>query len=182
MKACSPHLSLWLGRTVRRMVAVGWVVVALSGMSGFAQMTRPAAKRKTAQSAAPESRPPEPVEAAPRASKDKYPPVEARIAAYREQLEAKKIKREDTLPYLVAGVDVIGISETARGYTAFIRVEDATTLVARPGMRFYDGVIERIEPGRIVFRLHNRRLVEKRYGQAIDAEPDQPRPERSPQL
>ncbi|OYT71436.1 MAG: hypothetical protein CFK52_08045 [Chloracidobacterium sp. CP2_5A] len=176
MKACSLHPFRWLGFAVLRSAAVGWALLVLGESSGFGQTTRPAAKRKAARPAAPEGRPPGPVEAAPRVSKDKYPPVEARVAAYREQLEAKKIKREDTQPYLVASVEVLGISETARGYTAFIRVEDGTTLVVRAGMRFYDGVIERIEPGRILFRT-KRQLVEKRYGQAIDAEkaaPDQP--------
>lgn len=170
------------GSAVWRLVVAGWFVLAMTSADAVAQTTRPAAKRRSARTPAPESRPTEPVEAAPRPQKDKHPPVEARIAAYREQLEAKKIKREDTQPYLVGGVEVLGISETARGYTAFIRVEDDTTLVVRSGMRFYDGVIERIEPGRIVFRLNNRRLVEKRYGHAIDAAPDQTTPERPPEL
>ncbi|MFQ3580288.1 MAG: hypothetical protein SNJ49_00105 [Chloracidobacterium sp.] len=157
-------------------VALGWALLAPGGPRGLAQTTQPAAKRK-AKRPVPD-RPSEPVEAAPRPSKDKYPSVEARVAAYREQLAAKKIKREDSRPYLIAGVEVLGISETTRGYTAFVRVEDETTLVVRAGMHFYDGVVERIEPGRIVFRLTNRRLVEKRYGQSIDASPNDAAPER----
>ncbi|MCS7079543.1 MAG: hypothetical protein NZ585_05770 [Chloracidobacterium sp.] len=186
MKACLPCLFGLSGLTVLRCMATGWVclstaILVLSAGDGFAQTTRPATKRRPSRTSAPEHRPPKPTETAPRPQQDKYPPVEARVAAYREQLEAKKIKREDTQPYLIDGVEVLGISETARGYTAFIRVEDNTTLVVRPGMRFYDGVIERIEPGRILFRLNNRRLVEKRYGRPIDAAPDQTSPEQPPE-
>ncbi|AEP12953.1 hypothetical protein [Chloracidobacterium thermophilum] len=161
---------------------MGALLLALDSASGLAQTTRPAsAKRKAARPAATPGRPAAPAEAPPRPAKDKYPPVEARVAAYREQLEAKKIKREDTLPYLIAGVEVLGISESARGVTAFIRVEDETTLVVRAGMRFYDGVLERIEPNRLVFRLNNQRLVEKRYGHSIDASPGNTAPDEAPE-
>ncbi len=163
-------------------LVVGTMLLALNSADGLAQTTRPAsAKRKSARPAATPDRPAAPVEAPPRPAKDKYPPVEARVAAYREQLEAKKIKREDTQPYLIAGVEVLGISESPRGLTAFIRVEDETTLVVRAGMRFYDGVLERIEPNRLIFRLSNRRLVEKRYGQSIDASPGDAAPDDAPE-
>jgi hypothetical protein len=163
-------------------LAVGALLLALDSASGLAQTTRPAsARRKSARPAATPDRPAAPAEAPSRPAKDKYPPVEARVAAYREQLEAKKIKREDTLPYLIAGVEVLGISESPRGLTAFIRVEDETTLVVRAGMRFYDGVLEKIEPNRLIFRLGNRRLVEKRYGQSIDASPGDAAPDDAPE-
>jgi hypothetical protein len=163
-------------------LVVGTMLLTLNSADGLAQTTRPAsARRKSARPAATPDRPAEPVEAPPRPAKDKYPPVEARVAAYREQLEAKKIKREDTQPYLVAGVEVLGISESPRGLTAFIRVEDETTLVVRAGMRFYDGVLEKIEPNRLIFRLSNRRLVEKRYGQSIDASPGDAAPDAAPE-
>lgn len=76
---------------------------------------------------------------------------------------------------------MLGISESPRGLTAFIRVEDETTLVVRAGMRFYDGVLEKIEPNRLIFRLGNRRLVEKRYGQSIDASPGDAAPDDAPE-
>ncbi len=161
----------------RQLVITAGLGFVLSAGDSLAQVTRPATKRRPARTSAPTNQATVLPEAAPPVHKDKFPPLEARIAAYREQLEAKKIKREDTQPYLTRGVEVLGISETARGYTAFIRVEDNTTLVVRPGMRFYDGVIERIEPNRIVFRLHNRQLVEKQYGRPIDVTSDQPEPE-----
>ncbi len=165
-----------------KLAVVGAALLVLGSVDGLAQTTRPAsARRKAVRPSAPPDRPAVPAEAPSRPAKDKYPPVEARVAAYREQLEAKKIKREDTLPYLIAGVEVLGISESVRGVTAFIRVEDETTLVVRAGMRFYDGILERIEPNRLVFRLHNQRLVEKRYGHSIDASPGNTAPEEAPE-
>lgn len=173
---CRFHAVWW------KSLAVGAVLLAIGAVSGLAQTTRPAsAKRKAVRPPATPAPPSEPVESLPRPTKDKYPPVEARVAAYREQLEAKKIKREDTQPYLITRVEVLGISESARGLTAFIRVEDETTLVVRAGMRFYDGVLERIEPSRLLFRLNNRRLVEKRYGHSIDASPGDTVPDRAPE-
>jgi len=173
---CRCHPILW------KLLAIGAMLLALDGAGGSAQTTRPAsARHKSARPPTTPDRPAAPAEATPRPTKDKYPPVEVRVAAYREQLEAKKIKREDTQPYLIAGVEVLGISESARGVTAFIRVEDETTLVVRAGMRFYDGVLERIEPNRLIFRLNNQRLVEKRYGHSIDASPGDAAPDEAPE-
>ncbi|MGQ9898332.1 MAG: hypothetical protein ACUVR8_12355 [Acidobacteriota bacterium] len=172
----------WFYAVWRKLLVVSALLLALGNMSGFSQMTRPASvKRKVAGSSATSTPSTKPAEAAPRVTKEKYPPVEARVAAYREQLEAKKIKREDTQPYLIAGVKILGISKTARGLAAFIRVEDETTLVVRAGMRFYDGVLEHIEPNRLLFRLHNRRLVEKGYGQSIGSPAGDAVPDKAPE-
>jgi|GEM_PF-1733878 hypothetical protein len=164
-------------------LAIGAALLTLGTASGFAQTTRPAsAKRKASRSATTANRLSGATETTPRAPKSKYPPLETRLAAYCEQLETKKIKREDTQPYLIAGVEVLGISETADGTAAaFIRVEDGTTLVVRAGMHFYDGVLERIEPRRLIFRLNNQQLVEKRYGQPIGSSPENPTPREVPE-
>lgn len=108
-------------------------------------------------------------------AKGKYPPLEQRLAAYREQLEQKKISREDSRPYVIELVEVAGISDAGEGYYAFVKAEDGTTLILHPGMRFYDGVVEKIEADRIIFRMTaTKKTVEKKYGQSIDAQTGNP--------
>lgn len=107
--------------------------------------------------------------------KAKYPPLEQRLAAYKEQLEQKKITREDSRPYVIELVEIVGISEAGEGYNAFVKAEDGTTLILRPGMHFYDGVVEKIEADRIIFRMTaTKKTMEKKYGQTIDAQPENP--------
>lgn len=107
--------------------------------------------------------------------KGKYPPLEQRMAAYKDQLEQKKIAREDSRPYVIELVEIVGISEAGEGYNAFVKAEDGATIILRPGMHFYDGVVEKIEADRIVFRMTaTKKTVEKKYGQAIDAQTDNP--------
>jgi Tfp pilus assembly protein PilP len=113
--------------------------------------------------------------AADKPVKGKYPPLEARVAAYNEQVEQKKIPREPSRPYLIEPIEITGISEAGEGYNAFVKAEDGTTLILRPGMHLYNGVVEKIEADRIVFRMTaTKKTVEKKYGRSIDAQPETP--------
>lgn len=114
------------------------------------------------------------VKASDKPVKGKYPPLEQRLAAYKEQLEEKKVAREDSRPYLIELIEITGISEAGEGFNAFVRAEDGKTLILRAGMNFYNGVVEAIQADRIVFRMNGtKKTVEKKYGQAIDAKADE---------
>lgn len=96
-----------------------------------------------------------------------YPPVEERIAEYLRMAGDGKVPREESRPYVIEGLTVIGMSGTA---SAFLKTEDGHTVIVRKGMKFYNGMVVGIEKDRVIFsNTKTKKLIEKRYGQAINA-------------
>lgn len=96
-----------------------------------------------------------------------YPPVEQRVSDYLRLANSGKTPREESRPYVIEGVSVVGISGTE---SAFLRTEDGKTIIVRKGMRMYNGTVVAIQRDRVVFRQGNsKKLIEKLYGQNINA-------------
>ncbi len=53
----------------------------------------------------------------------------------------------------VQDVRLEGIFKLPSGYVAMVQGSDNLSYIIRPGSVFFDGIVESIEPGRVVFRL-----------------------------
>ena len=53
----------------------------------------------------------------------------------------------------VAEVRLLGVMRLPEGYVAMVQGTDSLSYMIRPGTALYDGSVERIEPGRVVFKM-----------------------------
>ena len=135
-------------------------VIALSGMSVFAQEGKP----RTGGGRDPfvPYRPVVKVKAVkPSAMPVAPPPVRVRIDNYKAQklaaMNAQKPAPKPTTALLLDEVQVIGIFRTPRGYAAMVEASPIKlSYVVYPGEQFYNGQLVAIEETRLVFRREIR--------------------------
>ena len=53
----------------------------------------------------------------------------------------------------VEEIRLMGIMKLPEGYVAMVQGTDNLSYMIRPGTALYDGTVERIEPGRVVFKM-----------------------------
>ena len=53
----------------------------------------------------------------------------------------------------VEEVRLLGVMRLPEGYVAMVQGTDSLSYMIRPGTALYDGSVERIEPGRVVFKM-----------------------------
>ncbi len=53
----------------------------------------------------------------------------------------------------VEEVRLLGVMKLPEGYVAMVQGTDNLSYMIRPGTALYDGTVERIEPGRVVFKM-----------------------------
>lgn len=53
----------------------------------------------------------------------------------------------------VEEVRLLGIMKLPEGFVAMVQGTDSLSYMIRPGTALYDGSVERIEPGRVIFKL-----------------------------
>ncbi len=53
----------------------------------------------------------------------------------------------------VEEVRLMGVMKLPEGYVAMVQGTDNLSYMIRPGTALYDGTVERIEPGRVVFKM-----------------------------
>ncbi len=53
----------------------------------------------------------------------------------------------------VEEIRLLGIMKLPEGFVAMVQGTDNLSYMIRPGTALYDGSVERIEPGRVVFKM-----------------------------
>ena len=53
----------------------------------------------------------------------------------------------------VEEVRLLGVMKLPEGYVAMVQGTDNLSYMIRPGTALYDGTVERIEPGRVIFKM-----------------------------
>lgn len=137
------------------LVGSGLIVTAVAQE---AEPQKPATKRTGAGGRDPFRRYEPPKAVAKRvANQSPIPPIQDRIARYKEQKSAAMTARmpapKPTTALLLSEIQVVGISRTPRGYAAIVEATPIKlSYVIYPGEPFYDGQLVAIEDNRLVFR------------------------------